>query len=149
MVVGSAPSEIRGESTKQYSRQTLVFFGERCSRISGWTPEARSRICVCRASFLMTFVMSGVPLTSSRQENIHHREALNSQVLKMSTVVMLTTQWCPTLYDPPDCSPPGSSVFGILQERILEWITIPFSRGSSLPRDRTQVSHIADIFFTI
>ena len=58
---GIAPSEIRGESTKQYSRQTLVFFGGRCSRISRWTPEARSRICVCQASFLMTFVQSGMP----------------------------------------------------------------------------------------
>jgi len=37
------------------------FLGGRCSRISGWTPEARSRICVCRASFLMTFVQSGMP----------------------------------------------------------------------------------------
>src|SRR5574337_1152020 len=45
---GTAPSEIRGESTKQYSRQTPVFLGGRCSRTSGWTPEARSRICVCR-----------------------------------------------------------------------------------------------------
>src|SRR5574337_1568854 len=52
---GTAPSEIRGESRKQYSRQTLVFLGGRVSRISGWTPEAASRICVCRASFLMTF----------------------------------------------------------------------------------------------
>src|SRR5574341_390945 len=58
---GTAPSEIRGESTKRYSRQTLVFLGGRCSRISGWTPEARSRICVCRASFLMTFVQSDMP----------------------------------------------------------------------------------------
>src|SRR5574337_812712 len=58
---GTAPSEIRGESTKQYSRQTPVFFGGRCSRISGWTPEARSRICVCQTSFLMTFVQSGMP----------------------------------------------------------------------------------------
>ena len=45
-----------------------------------------------------------------------------------------------TLCDPVDCSPPGSSVHGILQARILEWIAISFSRGSSQPRDRTQVS---------
>ena len=38
---------------------------------------------------------------------------------------------CPTLYDPEDCSPPGSSVHGILQARILEWVAISFSRGSS------------------
>ena len=47
---------------------------------------------------------------------------------------------CLTLGDPMDCSPPGSSVHGILQERILEWVAISFSRGSSQPRDRTWVS---------
>ena len=52
-------------------------------------------------------------------------------------------QSCPTLCDPVDCSPPGSSVHGILQARILEWVAISFSRGSSRPRDRTQVSGIA------
>ena len=46
-------------------------------------------------------------------------------------------------------SPPGSSVHGIFQARILEWVAIPFSRGSSQPRDRTQVSHIAGRFFTV
>src|SRR5574337_1806763 len=58
---GTAPSEITGESTKQYSRQTLVFLVGRRSKISGWTPEARPRICVCRASFLMTCVQTGMP----------------------------------------------------------------------------------------
>ena len=53
------------------------------------------------------------------------------------------TQSCPTLCDPMDCSLPGSFVHGILQARILEWVAISFSRGSSLLRDRTQVSHIA------
>ena len=43
-----------------------------------------------------------------------------------------------TLGSPKDCSPLGSSVHGILQARILEWVTIPFSRGSSQPRDQTQ-----------
>ena len=49
---------------------------------------------------------------------------------------------CPTLCDPLDRSPPGSSVRGILQAGILEWVAIPFSRGSSRPRDRTQVSRM-------
>ena len=53
------------------------------------------------------------------------------------------TQSCPTLCDPVDCSPPGSSVHGILQARILELVAISFSRGSSWPRDWTQVSRIA------
>jgi len=42
---------------------------------------------------------------------------------------------CPTLFDPINCTPPGSSVHGILQARILEWVAISFSRGSSQPRD--------------
>ena len=48
-----------------------------------------------------------------------------------------------------DCSPPHSSVHGIFQARILEWVASPFSRGSSQSRDQTQVSHIAGGFFTI
>ena len=51
-------------------------------------------------------------------------------------------------WDPTDCSPPGSSVHGIFQARILEWIAISFSRGSSWPRNWTQVSCIAGRFFT-
>ena len=58
-------------------------------------------------------------------------------------------QPCPTLCDPMDCCPPGSSVHEILQARILEWIAIIVSRGSSLPRDWTWVSHIVGRFFTI
>ena len=44
---------------------------------------------------------------------------------------VLVTQSCPTLCDPTNCSPPGFSVHGILQTRILEWVAIPFSRGTS------------------
>ena len=53
------------------------------------------------------------------------------------------TQSCPTLFDPVDCGLPGSSVHGILQAQILEWVAIPFSRGSSRPRDGTHVSCIS------
>ena len=56
-------------------------------------------------------------------------------------------QSCPTLCDPVGCRTPISSVHGILQARILEWIAMPSSRGSSQPRDRTQVSHTAGGFF--
>ena len=62
---------------------------------------------------------------------------------------VLVTQLCPTLCDPMDGSPPGSFVHGILQARMLEWVVTSFSRGSSQPRDRTQVSRIAGRFFTI
>ena len=55
---------------------------------------------------------------------------------------------CVWLCDRMDCSLPGSSVHGILQMRILEWVVIPLSRGFSQPRDRTQISPIAGGFFT-
>ena len=51
-------------------------------------------------------------------------------------------QSCPTLCNPMDCSPPGSSVHEILQVRILEWVAVASCRGSSQPRDRTHVSYI-------
>ena len=60
----------------------------------------------------------------------------NSVCMKWSEVKI--TQLCPTLCDPKDFS----------KARILEWVAFPFSRGSSQPRDRTQVSHIAGSFFT-
>ena len=58
-------------------------------------------------------------------------------------------QLCLTLCNPMDCSPPDSSVHGILQARILEWVAIFFSRGSSWPRDRTQISHTAGRLLTL
>ena len=57
----------------------------------------------------------------------------------------LVTQSCLTPCDPMDCSPPGSSVQEILQATMLEWAAIPFSRGSSQPRDQTCVSCISSI----
>ena len=60
---------------------------------------------------------------------------------------MLVTQSCPTLYNPIDCSLPGSSIHVVLQARTLEWITIPFPRGSSQPRDQIQVSCKAGTLF--
>ena len=62
---------------------------------------------------------------------------------------MLVAQSCPTLCDPVDCNLPGSSVRGILQARMLEWVAIPFSRGSSQARDPTWVSCMAGEFFTV
>ena len=67
---------------------------------------------------------------------------------KKSLEKVLVAQSCPTLCDLMDYSPPGSSVHGILQARILEWVAMPFSRGSSL-KDRTWVSRNEGRFFTV
>ena len=62
---------------------------------------------------------------------------------------MKVAQLCPTLCDSMGCSLPGSSLHGILQAIILEWVAMPFSRGSSQPRNWTQVSCLAGRFFTV
>ena len=62
---------------------------------------------------------------------------------------VLVVQSCPTLWDPVDCSLPGSSIQRILQARILEWVAIPHSRGSSWLQDQTWVSCTAGRFLTI
>ena len=72
-----------------------------------------------------------------------------SKCLILLEVEVLIAQSCPTLCNPMDCSTPGSSFHGVLQARILEWVAIPFSRGSSQSRDRTMVSCTAGGFFTI
>ena len=71
----------------------------------------------------------------------------SGHIILFMHVNVLVAQSCPTLCNPMDGSPPGSSVHGILQARILKWIAIPFSRRSSQPRDQTRVSCIAGRFF--
>ena len=65
-----------------------------------------------------------------------------AKLLRSLKVKVKVTQSCPTL-----CNPMDYTVYGILQARILEWVALPFSRGSSQPRDWTQVSRIAGEFF--
>ena len=60
-------------------------------------------------------------------------------------VCVWAPQTCPTLCNPMDSSPPGSSVYGISQPIILEWVAIASSRGSSSPRGHTQISHIGKL----
>ena len=76
----------------------------------------------------------------------HRGLSTPSRILK-SPSVRLVAQSYPTLCDPMDGNSPGSSVHGILPARILEWVAIPSSRGSSRPGGRTYVSCIADRFF--
>ena len=88
-----------------------------------------------------------VPFFLSWLEELGHN--FISTKLREWIVCVLVAQSCPTLCDPMDCSPRGSSVHGIFQARILEWVAISFSRGSCWPRDWTWVSCIAGRFLTI
>ena len=65
----------------------------------------------------------------------------------MKCVCLFVAQSCLTLSDAMGCSPPGSSVHGISQARILEWVALSFFRVSSRPRDQTQISYIAGRFY--
>ena len=77
-------------------------------------------------------------LTTKQQQMYSHLVAPSCLKVKVKV-----DQSCPTIFDPMDYT-----VHGIFQARILEWVAFPFSRGSSQPRDQTQVSHIAGGFFT-
>ena len=74
---------------------------------------------------------------------------LNFEFISVLLSQVLFSQSCSTLCDPINYKLPGSSVRGISQAKILEWVTIPFSRRSSRPRDQTQVSRTAGTCFTI
>ena len=76
-------------------------------------------------------------LPGSSVHEFHGQEFLQSGVKVKSESEV--TQSCLTLSDPMDCSLPGSSIHGIFQARIQEWVAVPFSRGSSCPRDQTWV----------
>ena len=73
----------------------------------------------------------------------------HKHILQKHLNVSSGAQSCLTLCDPMDCSPPTSSVHGILQARILEWVAISFSMGYSWPRDQPQVSCIMSRFFLL
>ena len=82
-------------------------------------------------------------------ELVSHPWGSRKSIPKQCVGISEVAPSCPTLCDPVDCSPRGSSVHGILQARVLEWVAISFSRGSSRPRDRTPVSWIAGRCFNL
>ena len=82
-------------------------------------------------------------------ENCCSSHCCNSCVYVCVYVCVLIAQSCLALCNPTDCSPPGFSVHGILQARILEWVAIPFPRGSSLPGNQSQVSLLTGRSFNI
>ena len=90
------------------------------------------------------------PIHRDPTGKLHHHHIL-LMPLTCAVCACVLCRFSPTLCDPMDCSPPGFSVHGILQVRMLEWVAISFSRGSSPPRDQTSGSCgscIAGRFFT-
>ena len=98
-------------------------------------------------AFRQNVLASGSDLKNAMSVAINSRFWKRAQ--KIENEKCSVAQLCSTLCNPMDCSLPGSSVHGISQERTLEWVAIPFSRGSSQCRDQSRVSCIAGKFFTI
>ena len=111
-----------------------------------WDPAQGilARVCFCGGVFLLSKGAVGNALEASLWQISLSTQALSS-VVCVCLCECLVAQWCPALCDPIDCGPPGSSVHGISQARILEWVTVSSSRGSSWPRDGTRFSHISCI----
>ena len=101
-------------------------------------------LCIVRA---LEILLSASRFLFSRLQIIFS-EKLTHKVFS-DWLKVKVTQWCPTVWNPMDCSLPGFSIHGNLQARILEWVAILVSRGSSQPRDCTLVSHIESGFFTV
>ena len=115
---------------------------------------ATPRTAACQASLSITNSWSLLKLMSIELVMPSNHLILCCPLLLLPSILwkwseIEVAQSCPTLCDPMDCSLPGSSVHGIFQAIVLEWIAISFSRGSSWPRDGTWVSHILDRRFTV
>ena len=108
---------------------------------TGTIPSSR---CLLRPPHRFSF-----PSCSFHSATRCKRNLLLSLLTKESENESEVAQSCPTFCDPMDYSLPHSSVHGILQARVLAWVATSFCRGSSWPRDRTQVSHIVGRHFTI
>ena len=115
-----------------HSRLTLTHF----TCLSYWFFR-----CLCKCNFLRKACPSHFLVLGIYRVKLHIPK--HPIFLPVCVSGSESFQSCLTLCDPMDYT-----VLGILQVRILQWVAIPFSRGSSQPRDCTQVSHIADRFFT-
>ena len=114
-----------------------------CTHVLSCQVQIDTTLGTCNESIYLKNALLSIPSTR------HTTCGFPSFGSNVVVVVVSVAQSCVTICDPMDCSPPISSVHGILQARILEGIAIPFSRGSCRLRDWTWVFCIAGRFFTI
>ena len=127
-------------------------FTEWPSVLAGWISTDRRTCCLCSPATSLCQVTLSLSRPRCYWNTMSHCYFLISfQWTSLGCaaedcggleVKVKVTQSCPTLCNSVEYSPPGSSIHGIIQARILEWVAIPFSRGSSRPRDQTRVSHL-------
>ena len=134
----------------------VTYFNEGCQQL--WMDAFRAGVTLSPpCMFICKYASRNKKLCSVASASFHgvktatndHFQATGITSLSAELGKVLVIQSSPTLFDSMDSSLSGSSVHWILKARILQWIAIPSSRGSSKPRDRTWVSCIAGRFFTI
>ena len=123
----------------------IFFLNKTCKTLSLWTGTAAVAWCSHPTGWLTSCssvaeVASDSPRGGSETVKSRGLSQLKHLVEREKWKSLSRVQLC----DPMDCSPPGSSVHGILQARILEWVVMPSSRGSSQPRDWSQVSSLLE-----
>ena len=139
---GSGSTLQRGTGERQLAKDSRLLSRTLCRALLShrWERAASFQICVLKLNFLLF-----------NNTNIHYSCNFPFYI---NLCCAKSLQSCPTLRSPVDCSLPGPPFHELLQARILEWVAMPFSRGSSLSRgssqsrDRTRVSCIAGRFFT-
>ena len=117
-----------------------------------WLKTSQTSRTSCSYNLMPTTKLTGLKNGWKCQTDVYPKKTTHAQLLNIanhSVNVSEVAHSCPTLCDPMDCSLPGSSVRGIFQAKILEWVAISFSRRSSQPRDWTQVFCIVARRFTI
>ena len=111
-----------------------------CQYSLGFLPFQRARLSMLglthQNTTLKLLVQRAQKLNLSKKIQTCASQSCRLRKTMAMAVLCLVTQSCPTLCNPMDCSPPGSSVHGILQARILEYIAVPSSRRSSQPRGK-------------
>ena len=112
--------------------------------IQDWFPLDLLLLTLLSRRLLTSAIYTGSPHTAW-----WGRALQDGSISKGASGSLLVARSCPTLCDPVDCRPPGSSIHGLLQARMLAWVAVSFSRGSSQPRDQIPVSCTSGIFFTV
>ena len=119
--------------------------------LSDWHPKppCHSNLYILCDALDFFFPLKPGPSLDGRRNDTETLSWQKSQSWGIPPVLFLVTHSCLTRCDPVDCSPSGSSVHGVLQARILEWVAFTSSRGSSQPRDQTWIFRIPGRFFTV
>ena len=122
---------------------------QRCLASSPWLSEPAQKLPLKGLTWNLYTPLPPFSLLRATTDQPTLKRRANRLCASSSVQFSSVAQSCPTLCDPMDCSLPGSSVHGILQASVLEWVAISFSRGSSQPGGRTQVSRTAGRRFTV